>query len=121
MRPVRSLDRSDLWFGIVLAALFVLVAVTLYGGIAAGLSWPGLLFVLGCVVIGSLLRLLLDRMGRAARFLSLFCVGVAGSAFIAWRKGQEFSLADAAGLGLALAIFDIVAEYFRLRREAANV
>jgi hypothetical protein len=118
MRSVRALDRSDLWFGIILAALFILV-VAVFGPVFVETGSRANFWInMGFVVVISLARGPISRLGRAARFFALFCLGFLAMALFMVIEGRAFDLALAAGLGLVLSIVDIVAEYFHAKKEA---
>jgi hypothetical protein len=117
MRSVRAFDRTDLWFAILLAPFFALFA---FGFVGAAVTSRNFWLVAAAVIAGSLLRLLLERLGRTARFVALFCTFAVGLELIAWGSGEELSLAGAAGIGLAIAVFDGLVEHFRQRREAEH-
>lgn len=114
---MRSLDRSDLWFGIVLTALFSLVAVALYGGLAAGVQWGRFLPLLGFFVAVSLLRPRIERLGRPARFFSWFGIGAAVAGFAAWSRVEGFSPWVILAFGLGLATLDLIGDLWSERRQ----
>lgn len=121
---MRTFDRSDLWFGVVLAPIFALVALAaliVLGDVVTGPSfWSFLVPYLGLCIFVSLVRGPLGKLGRAPRFAAWFCIGIAATALFASSKGETFHLGVAAGIGLALAIIDLLVEHFRSKREAEN-
>jgi hypothetical protein len=123
MRPVRSVDSADLWFGavfgLVAAGVFALAAIVLWDSATTSRTfWPNMLTIFGMWVVIGLLRGPLARMGRAARFLSWFCFGAAVVALVGFAKGEAFDPAMAAAVGLAWAVVDWLVGHFRSRREA---
>jgi hypothetical protein len=115
MRPVKTFDRSDLWFGIVLAPIFALVALAAFivlGDFVTRPSFWSSLPILGFVLVASMMRGPLRRLGRAPRSFSWFCIGFTAAALVAIGQGHEFSLASAAGLGLAFVIIDFLSERY---------
>lgn len=116
---MKLFDRSDLWFGIVLAALFILVIAFLGPAFVRTGSRPNFWVNMGFIVALSFVRGPISRLGRAARFIALFCVGFLAMVLNTIIQGAAFDLALAAGLGLTLAILDLVIDYFHARKEAA--
>lgn len=114
---MRNLDRSDLWFGAVVAALFALVVAVFYGPLASRM-WPQLLAYTGLVWFVSLMRRPIGRLGRVARFAAWFCIGAAAGVFFPRGDGQGFTVAGALSLGLGLAIGDFISEWFAARKAA---
>lgn len=114
---MRTLDRFDPWFGIVLAPLFAMAAYVVFGMIVTSPSFWSMLPFLGFMMIVGTMRAPLSRLERAPRFFSWFCIGVTAAALGAFGEGQEFSLAIAGSLGLTLVIVDILSERFGRREK----
>jgi hypothetical protein len=121
MRQVRNFDRHDLWFGIVLAVFFIPAAIMFLGGALTDIGFLlRLLPFVALIVAVSFLRPLLDRLGRAPRFLAWFCIFAAGAAFLEWSRGRALNLVAIAAGGLIVATIDLLTEHFRSKREAAG-
>jgi hypothetical protein len=122
MRPVKALDRSDLWFGAVVAALFVLASLTLFAPITtdSGFWVRVILPWLPFWIITSVMRGPLRELKRVPRFVCCFCIGVTGAVFFLLARGEQLTLAIAAGSGLGLAVLDALLEYFDRKRETEN-
>jgi hypothetical protein len=120
MRPLRSLDRPAQGLTAFFIALFAIPPAALLVGVASERSfWLALLPWLPIWVIPAVMRDPLSKLGRAPRFVAWFCIGVTGSAFFQVGRGEEFNLAVAAGLGVALAIVDLIVTLWS-ERKAAN-
>ncbi len=116
---MRNLERSGQWFTAILIAIFALPVVAVVLSMASSRSfWSNLLPLVGIIIFVSLIRAPLERLGRAPRFVAWLGIGAAAAAVFALTKGEAFSLPIAAFLGLAWGIADLVAEYFRSKREA---
>jgi hypothetical protein len=116
---VRSLDPAGQWLTAFFIAVFALPVVALFVGLASdGHFLSNFLPMAGFVIALSLLRVPLSRSGRALRFVVLFSMGIAAAGVIAFSKGEAFSLATAAVLGVVLVISEFLAEHFRSKREA---
>ena len=118
---MRSLDPTGQWLTAFFIAIFALPAVALVVGLASdGHFLSNFLPVMGFIIALSLLRVPLNRSGRALRFAVWFCMGIAAAGVIAFSRGEAFSLVNAAILGLVLPIVEFLGEFFRSKREAAN-
>ncbi len=118
---MRNLEGTGQWFTGLLIALFALPAIAVFVGMGSGVSfWHDFLPMAGAVIVGSLLRGPLDRMGRAPRFLVWICIGVAAAVVVAVKRGEAFDFTVAAVLALVLAVGDFLAVYFREKREAVR-
>ena len=115
---MKLFDGSDLWFGIILAALFILVVAVFGPTFVESASRASFWINMGFIVVISLARGPINRLGRAARLFALFCLGFLAMALFMVIEGRAFDLALAVGLGLVLPIVDIVAEYFHAKKEA---
>ena len=115
---MKLFDRSDLWFGIILAALFILVVAVLGPVFVDTATHANFWINMGSVVAVSLARGPISRLDRAARFFAWFCLGFLAMGLFTIIEGRAFDLVLAVSLGLALAVIDIVAEYFRAKKEA---
>ena len=114
---MKTLDRSDLWVGAVVAALFALVVAVFYGPLASRM-WPQLLAYTGILWIVSLIRRPISKLGRAPRFAVWFCIGTAAGSFFPRGDGQGFTVTGAVSFGLGLAIGDFIGEWFAARKAA---
>ena len=114
---MRTFDRSDLWFAIILAALFILAAAA-FGPVFVGTATiPDFWATAVPIVAMSLARPFLGRLAGAPRFVGWFCLGLAAT--VPWTifRAEPFNLILAAGIGVMLAVIDLVTEYFRARKE----
>ncbi len=100
-------------------ALFAIPPIALLIGIASDRSfWLQFLAMAPLLFLPSLMREPLRRLALAPRFVAWFCIGFTGAACFIVGRGEEFNLAIAGGLGLALAILELSTDHFRGRREA---
>ena len=122
---MKHVDSADLWFGavfgVVAAGVFTLAAIVLRDTATNSTTfWPNMLAMFGMWAVLAALRGPVERMGRAWRFLFWAGFGTAVFALVALIRGELFSPAIAATIGLVWAIFDWLAEYWRTRREATG-
>jgi hypothetical protein len=114
---VRALDRSDLWFGVILAAFFGLYACLFFGQASTDPAFwsrlPKLLPIVGLPLVISVMRDPLRKLDWAPRAVSWFGIGfTAATIFLAFGGDHESSLATAVGLGLVLAVFEFVTDKY---------
>jgi peptidoglycan/LPS O-acetylase OafA/YrhL len=124
MRSVRKVDPADLWFGVVFgvvaAGVFALAAIVAWDSVTRSSFWTTLMPMLGLVFGVSIVRGPIGRLGRSLRFLCWFGIGAISFALFAVIRGETFNPVLAAGVGLGLAIVDLVTEYSRQKREAEH-
>lgn len=114
---MRTFDRSDLWFAIVVAALFTLAALV-FGPVFVGTAAnPSFWLNIALILAISVARAPLSKLGGVLRFVGWFCVGFVATVLWTVVRGEPFNLALTAGVGLMLAVIDIVTEYLRVRKE----
>jgi hypothetical protein len=119
MRPVRALDRPAQGLTAFYIALFAIPPVALLVGIASERSfWVTILSWAPLYLIAFVMRDPLRRLERAPRFVAWFCIGVTGATFFALGSGRDFTLAIAVGMGLAVALGDLVGTFWSARKAA---
>ena len=118
---MRSLDRPAQGLTAFFIALFAIPPIALLIGIVSDQSfWLKFLSMAPLIFLPGLMREPLRRLPLAPRFVAWFCIGVTTFAFFTVGRGDEFNLAVAAGLGLALAILEAFMEHFRKKRDVAH-
>ena len=119
---MRRVDPADLWFGVVFGVIavgvFALAAIVVWDTATSSTFQSNLLPMLGLWIAVIVVRGPIGRLGRGPRFLAWFAFGAISSGLFMFSRGEAFSLAMAAGIGLAWDALDLVVEYFRSRREA---
>ena len=73
--------------------------------------------VIPAVLIASLMRDPIAKMGRLPRFVSWFTLGVTAGVFVALVGGHDFGLIDFIWFGIALAVIDFIGERFFPKQE----
>ncbi len=117
---MRSFDRSDFWFAIILAP-FLAIAAYIFGSAAAsGDFLANFLPMLGLILVSSLIRAPVSTWGRLLRFVMWFCLGVAAGAVWSVVGTNGFGLTHGVFLGLGLAIGDLLAEFFHGKRNRVH-
>lgn len=118
---MRNLESTGQWFTGLLIALFALPIIAVVVGMGSGVSfWREFLPMAGAVIVGSLLRGPVERLGRVPRFLFWIGIGVVAAVAVAVKRSEAFNPVAAAVIGLALAVADFLVEYFRGKREAGH-
>ena len=118
---MRSLDRPAQGLTAFFIAIFAIPPAALLIGIISDQSfWLKFLSMAPLIFLPGLMRGPLRRLPLVPRFVAWFCIGVTTFAFFTVGRGDEFNLALAAGLGLALAIIEFVTDHFRRKREKAH-
>jgi hypothetical protein len=124
MRPVRKIDPADLWFGVVFGLIavgvFALYAIVAWDSVTSSSFQSRFLPIFGLWIAISIVRRPIDRLGRGPRFLAWFLFGTVSAALFTFSWGDPFNPGLAAGMGLALAIVDLVTDHFRQKREAEH-
>jgi hypothetical protein len=124
MRPVRNVDPADIWFGVVFGVIavgvFALYAIVAWDSATSSSFQSRFLPIFGLWIAISIVRRPIDRLSRRPRFLAWFLFGAASAALFTFGWGDPINPALAVGMGLALAILDLVTEYFRQKREAEH-
>jgi hypothetical protein len=119
---VRKVYHSDILFGVVVGVIavgvFALYAIVVWDSATSSSFQSQMLPLVGMLIAMSVVRGPIDRLGPGPRFLCWFIFFTVSFALFAVTRREGFNLALAAGMGLALATFGLVADYFRSRREA---
>ncbi len=116
-----AFNRSDLWFGVVIAIFFVVAAFVFFGqAVSDRAFWSMMLPVIGCISVISLVRSSLAKLGWAPRAVTWFSIGFTAATFVAAGGGHNFSLVTSVGSGLALAVFDFVSDKYMIKKEAES-
>jgi peptidoglycan/LPS O-acetylase OafA/YrhL len=124
MRSVRKVDHADILFGVVFGVIsigvFVLYAIVAWDS-ATSISFQSrFLPMIGLCIAMSIVRRPIERLSRRPRFLAWFLFGTVSAALFTFSWGDPMNPAVAAGMGLALAIIDLVTEHFHRKRDAEH-
>ena len=118
---MRKVDHADILFGVVFGLIavgvFALYAIVAWDS-ATGSSSSRFLTMTGLWIAVAIVRRPIDRLSHGPRFLAWFLFGTVSAALFTFGWGDPTNPALAAGMGLALAIVDLVLEHFRRKREA---
>lgn len=117
---MRALDPPGQFITACLIALFAIPPAAIFIGMATERSyWIMLLSWAPFWIIQAFMRGPLGALGRTARFVAWFCIGVTGATFFALGSGRDFTWVIAAGFGLAVATVDLIGMLWA-ERKAAN-
>ena len=121
---MRKVDHADILFGVVFGVIavgvFALYAIVAWDS-ATSISFQSrFLPMIGLCIAMSIVRRPIDRLRRRPRFLAWFLFGTVSTALFTFSWGDPINPALAAGMGLVLAIVDLVTEHFRQKREAEH-
>jgi hypothetical protein len=121
---VRKVDHADILFGVVFGLIavgvFALYAIVAWDSATSSSSRSRFLPMIGLWIAVAIVRRPIDKLTRGPRFLAWFLFGTASAVLFTFGWGDPINPALAAGMGLALAILDLVTEYFRQKREAEH-
>jgi len=110
---VSAFRQSDVWFGTVVAIFFGVAAVVFFGRAVTYTSfWTSLLTIFGFVIVANLIRRIIEKLNRAAKFAVWFALGFGAAFIFTIQRAESFEWVSGMIFGVGLAF----AEYLTERR-----
>ena len=116
-----ALRRSDIWFGIIIAVFFALVAVVFFGKASVDPDfWSMFIPLLATIVTVGFMRGILADLPALPRGICWFAIGFTLAVFVTLGGGHDIDLTTTAAFGFGLAILEQVATTYFSKKDASN-
>lgn len=119
---MKKVDHADILFGVVFGLIavgvFALYAIVAWDSATSSSFQSRFLPMIGLLIAVAVVRRPIERLSRGPRFLAWLLFGTVSAALFTLGWGDPINPALAAGMGLALAMLDLITEHFRQKREA---
>ena len=118
---MNGLDRSDLWFALILVIFLALAAfVFLRQPVADPDFWTMALSIVGCSTVISLVRVPIKKLAQFIKAICWLFIGFAAAVLIGLGGGHQFEFGAALIAGLALAFIFFISDRYLPSDDGGN-